>query len=94
VVGDGGDAIDSWCGFHKDHSILTGLCSAMYLDHSSDVNSPKVLQAQDPTSGLYIRTRGGDLRKVAIPTDCLAFQTGRFIALPIAPAHGSHDTRR
>jgi len=79
VVGDGGDVIDSWCGFHKDHSILTGLCSAMYMAHSSDVNSPKVSQAQDPTSGLYIRTRGGDLRKVTIPTDCLAFQTGEAL---------------
>jgi len=92
VVGDGGEVIDSWCGFHKDHSILTGLCSAMYL--ASDVNPPKILHAQDPMSGLYIRTRGGDLRKVAIPTDCLAFQTGRFLALLIALARESHDTHR
>lgn len=24
---DGGGPIDSWCGFHLDHSLLTGLCS-------------------------------------------------------------------
>lgn len=34
-----------------------------------------------PSSGLYIRTRGGDLTKVSIPADCLAFQTGEALEL-------------
>ena len=78
---DDDDTIDSWCGFHKDHSMLTGLCSAMYLAHFDDAEPLKILQEQDTTSGsgLYIRTRGGDLRKVQIPTDYLAFQIGGFI---------------
>ncbi|KAF8306270.1 Clavaminate synthase-like protein [Clavulina sp. PMI_390] len=73
------EAIDSWCGFHKDHSMLTGLCSAMYLSHGKDTNEVQVVQAPNPTSGLYIRTRGGDLRRVGIPVDCLAFQTGEAL---------------
>lgn len=38
-----------------------------------------------PQSGLYIRSRGGDLTKVSIPPDCLAFQTGE--ALELATGH-------
>jgi hypothetical protein len=80
-VADDNDTIDSWCSFHKDHSMLTGLCSAMYLAHFDDAEPLKILQNQDTTSGsgLYICTRGGDLHKVHIPTDYLAFQIGGFI---------------
>lgn len=74
---DDDEAIDSWCGFHRDHSVLTGLVSAMYLAHPVGGGAPQIVQAPNPSSGLYIRTRGGDLRKVAIPVDCLAFQTGK-----------------
>ncbi|KAM5532185.1 hypothetical protein V8D89_014141 [Ganoderma adspersum] len=86
------EAIDSWCGFHLDHSLLTGLCSvrsslfswlAMYL-HKEPTGEPTVVQSPSPTSGLYIRTRGGDLTKVSIPTDCLAFQTGEALELATA----------
>ncbi|TFK93554.1 Clavaminate synthase-like protein [Polyporus arcularius HHB13444] len=74
------EAIDSWCGFHLDHSLLTGLCSAMYL-HREPTGDPTIVQAPSPTSGLYIRTRGGNLTKVSIPADCLAFQTGEALEL-------------
>ena len=30
----------------------------------------------DPDAGLYIRARSGKIVKVAIPKQCLAFQTG------------------
>jgi hypothetical protein len=73
---DDDEPIDSWCGFHKDHSILTGLCSAMYLEHDSSGGNPKVVPSPSPSSGLYVRTRGDDLRKVTIPADAIAFQTG------------------
>ncbi|KAJ7225919.1 Clavaminate synthase-like protein [Mycena pura] len=74
---DDNDAVDDWCGWHRDHSILTGLCSAMYLqEHDSGVD---IVPSPSPGSGLYIRTRGGDLRKVSIPVDCLAFQTGEAL---------------
>lgn len=73
------EPVDSWCGFHLDHSLLTGLCSAMFLrNDGSSVSSPS------PSSGLYIRTRGGDLTKVSIPADSLAFQTGEALELVTA----------
>ncbi|KAI0735482.1 Clavaminate synthase-like protein [Earliella scabrosa] len=78
------EAIDSWCGFHLDHSLLTGLCSAMYLDRGASGGEPAVVQSPSPTSGLYIRTRGGALTKVSIPVDCLAFQTGEALELATA----------
>ena len=62
---------DSWCGWHVDRCALTGLTSAMYFDeHGKEVPCP------DPNAGLYIRNRGGDVLKAAIPADCLAFQMG------------------
>ncbi|KAH9911426.1 Clavaminate synthase-like protein [Epithele typhae] len=77
------EAIDSWCGFHLDHSLLTGLCSAMYL-HREPTGEPTAVTAPSPASGLYIRTRGGALTKVSIPADCLAFQTGEALELATA----------
>lgn len=42
---------------------------------------PTVVPPPTSKSGLYIRTRGGDLTKVSIPTDCLAFQTGEALEI-------------
>jgi isopenicillin N synthase-like dioxygenase len=61
----------SWCGWHNDHGSLTGLVSAMYMSKEG-----KEVQNPDPTSGLYIRSRHGELVKVGIPPDHLAFQIG------------------
>ncbi|KAF4605564.1 hypothetical protein EYR40_004350 [Pleurotus pulmonarius] len=74
------EPVDNWCGFHLDHSILTGLCSAMFLEQGAN-GAVKVVPSPSPSSGLYIRTRGGDLTKVTIPPDCLAFQTGEALQL-------------
>jgi len=72
------EPVDSWCGFHLDHSLLTGLCSAMFLRQDDNL-PPTVVSSPSPKSGLYIRTRGGDLTKVSIPADSLAFQTGEAL---------------
>ncbi|KDQ54855.1 hypothetical protein JAAARDRAFT_37966 [Jaapia argillacea MUCL 33604] len=77
------EPIDSWCGFHLDHSLLTGLCSAMFL-HNAPNTEPTVVPSPSPASGLYIKTRGGALTKVSIPVDCLAFQTGEALELATA----------
>lgn len=62
---------DTWCGTHKDHSCLTGLTSAMFLD------GKKILpKSPDPDAGLYIHNRHGKVVQVKIPADALAFQTG------------------
>jgi isopenicillin N synthase-like dioxygenase len=64
-------SFSSWCGWHNDHSSLTGLTAALFVDENGDV-----IPNADPTSGLYIRTRKSDLVKVAIPQDHIAFQIG------------------
>ncbi|GJE85924.1 clavaminate synthase-like protein [Phanerochaete sordida] len=82
---NGDEPIDSWCGLHKDHSLLSGLCSAMYLEAPEDKSqAPRAIDAPSASSGLYVRTRGGTLTKVSIPTDCLAFQTGEALELATA----------
>lgn len=45
---------------------------------------PSIVPAPSPSSGLYIRTRGGALQKITIPPDCLAFQTGEALELATA----------
>jgi len=70
---------DSWCGWHNDHSSLTGLCPAMYMK-LDETNSGKVqeydIPLPDPSAGLYARTRDGKEVQVKIPRDCIAFQIG------------------
>lgn len=52
----------------------------MYLEEVPSAE-PNVVSSPAPSSGLYIKTRGGDLTKVSIPVDCLAFQTGEALEL-------------
>ncbi|KAK6461248.1 hypothetical protein DFJ63DRAFT_221616 [Scheffersomyces coipomensis] len=66
---------DDWCGEHLDHSCLTGLTSALFIDESKGLTS-NLEKSPDPESGLYIRDRNNNVVKVNIPTDCLAFQSG------------------
>lgn len=72
---------------HQDHSLLTGLCSAIYLFHPlSEQAAPstplKAVPAPHPDSGLYIIPRGSTKpTKVSIPPNCLAFQTGEALQL-------------
>ncbi|CDZ97371.1 Isopenicillin N synthase-like [Phaffia rhodozyma] len=78
---------DDLCGIHLDHSLLTGLCSALYLFHPEGVKStedlpPKAVPAPYPNSGLYIIPRSSTTPvRVSIPADCLAFQTGEALQL-------------
>lgn len=61
----------NWCGWHNDHGSLTGLVPAMYFNaRGEEVPCP------DPTAGLYIKSRNGELVHVQIPSDALAFQIG------------------
>jgi len=60
-----------WCGWHNDHGSLTGLVPAMYIDKDGNlVSNP------DTSSGLYVRSRHGELFKVKTSPGCLAFQIG------------------
>ncbi|OXG44582.1 hypothetical protein C359_00753 [Cryptococcus neoformans Bt120] len=70
---------DDLCGAHLDHSLLTGLCSAMYFDTS---DPPQIVPNPSDTTGLWIYPRDNDTPvKVSIPEDCLAFQTGEALSL-------------
>lgn len=70
---EGERARDSWCGWHNDHSCLTALCSAYYMDVD---NPTEEINCPDPDAGLYARTRSGKEVKIRIPRDHLAFQIG------------------
>lgn len=65
-------SMDSWCGLHIDHSVLTGLTSAMYCDES-DANFPEIdktihdVQDALRTAGLYIKNRDGSYTQVSCP---------------------------
>ncbi|KAL4869157.1 hypothetical protein BDV12DRAFT_87132 [Aspergillus spectabilis] len=81
---------DDWCATHLDHGCLTGLTSAMFIDEeahppSSSLSSGKALPelpaSPDPKAGLYIQSRTGEVVKVNVPKDCLAFQTGEALQL-------------
>lgn len=60
-----------WCGWHNDHGSLTGLVPAMYLDCDG-----KQVESPDPSAGLYIKSRSGELVHVKLPNDAIAFQVG------------------
>lgn len=66
---------DDWCGEHLDHSCLTGLTSALFLDESKGLTYA-LDKSPDSDAGLYIRNRNNEVVKVNIPADCLAFQSG------------------
>ncbi|KAF4782407.1 hypothetical protein HER10_EVM0011890 [Colletotrichum scovillei] len=84
---------DDWCGVHLDHSVLTALTSAMFVDehktpsdsvsHAKDATGLSALEemagSPDPLAGLYIKSRTGDTVQVKIPRDCIAFQTGEAL---------------
>jgi len=64
--------LDSWCGWHTDHSSITGLTSAIFRD----VRTGEVITCPDPSAGLYVRLRNGPEITVKIPADCIAYQIG------------------
>ncbi|KAF2751214.1 Clavaminate synthase-like protein [Sporormia fimetaria CBS 119925] len=80
---------DDWCATHLDHGCLTGLTSAMFVDEalhpprtgSSFSPLQELDRSPDPKAGLYIHSRTGATTKVAIPRDCLAFQTGEALEI-------------
>ena len=87
-----GDDDDDWCATHLDHGCLTGLTSAMFINEATAALTPsssgggtpplaELPASPDPKAGLYIRSRTGDIVKVNIPRDCLAFQTGEALQL-------------
>eukprot|EP01128_Nolandella_sp_AFSM9_P005266 TRINITY_DN2513_c0_g1_i2.p1 TRINITY_DN2513_c0_g1~~TRINITY_DN2513_c0_g1_i2.p1 ORF type:complete len:329 (-),score=36.56 TRINITY_DN2513_c0_g1_i2:203-1165(-) len=69
---DGEREIDSWCGWHNDHSALTGLCPAIYIDTETGKQVPN----PDPHAGLHAKSRNGKIVRVKMSGTSLAFQIG------------------
>ncbi|GAB5370840.1 hypothetical protein AAMO2058_001527800 [Amorphochlora amoebiformis] len=60
------DPFSSWCGWHNDHSSLTGLVIGQFVD----TQTGKFLEGKpDPAAGLYIRSRTGGLFQIQLPKD-------------------------
>lgn len=68
------EATDLWCGYHNDHSTLTGLLPAeFYLPDGGPATKPP----PDLSGGLCVLPSGADVPlRVCIPPDCIAFQIG------------------
>lgn len=85
---DSNEDLNEWCSLHADTSALTALTSAMFVDEieslsnsqtSGCIDLKELHHSPDPDAGLYICDRKGDLVKISIPRDCLAFQTGEAL---------------
>ena len=87
---DADDRVDGWCGWHNDHSALTGLILGMFFDGDGDIitdvknykNEQDVDNADNKgrNGGLYIKTRGNVTYQVQLTesesNQYLAFQIG------------------
>ena len=67
---------DGWIGWHNDSGFLTGLTPDMYFKHSSGEIVPN---PEPETAGLWVADRSGVLRKISIPSDCMAIQCGECL---------------
>lgn len=63
------DGNPNWCGIHRDHGILTGLCPEVYFRNGMPCERPV-------GSGLYIEGK-----PVAPPADLMLFQMGEVLEL-------------
>lgn len=64
---------DSWIGWHNDSGFLTALAGDFYLDHTT---GKLLASCPDDQAGLYVADREDNIRRVVIPSDCLAIQMG------------------
>jgi len=73
ISAEGERDYESWCAWHNDHGLLTGLCPGMFRNEESE--EPEC-DSPDPDAGLYVRTRQGNIQKVIMPRTSLGFQIG------------------
>jgi isopenicillin N synthase-like dioxygenase len=65
----------------ESESPLTESTNSDDVSQSRTPTLQELPSSPDPSSGLYILNRAGVMHKVAIPRDCLAFQTGEALEL-------------
>ncbi|CAG9334967.1 unnamed protein product [Blepharisma stoltei] len=64
-----------WCGWHNDHSCLTGLTCPLYLNQTTgEVVNPN--EVSDCKTGLFIKNRRGEMLKAHLTSDLLLYQIG------------------
>jgi hypothetical protein len=51
----------------------------MYVDEEQKPWAELSERPENDESGLYIKNRGGNVIRVEIPVDCIAFQTGEAL---------------
>jgi len=63
---------ESWCGWHNDNSVITGLVQAMWLNDETHEEVEGICSE----AGLHVCSRSGKVEKVSVPKGCLLFQVG------------------
>jgi len=63
---------DSWCGWHNDNSVITGLVPGMWLNEETGEET----DVASSSSGLRVCGRDGAVVQVRLPGDCLGLQIG------------------
>ena len=67
---------DGWISWHNDSGFLTGLTPDFFFDEKTGV---QLANPEPETAGLWIADRQGTLRKITIPSDCMAIQCGECL---------------
>ena len=69
------DTVQDWCGWHNDHSVVTGLTAPMYIDHGTgEIICDGEIEREEV--GLFVRNRNKERVKATAEADVLYFQTG------------------
>merc|ERR1719401_1841112 len=64
---------ESWCGWHNDNSVITGLVPGMWMNEATGEELESVPSS---SCGLQVQGRDGTVQRVALPCDCMALQVG------------------
>merc|ERR1712065_42770 len=68
--------VDSWCTWHWDNSLLTGLTSALFMDSEG-----KALPRPEPDIGLFNEDQEGTSHLCQWSADQMGFQTGELVQI-------------
>lgn len=83
----GADPFSSWCGWHNDHSSLTGLVLGQFVD----TKTGNFIKNPDPSSGLHIRSRKGKLIKISLPANDTSVHAGNTLLFQIGETAQIHS---
>mmetsp|Transcript_9044 Transcript_9044/g.13545 ORF Transcript_9044/g.13545 Transcript_9044/m.13545 type:complete len:384 (+) Transcript_9044:98-1249(+) len=81
------ESFSDWCGWHNDHSSLTGLVTGQFVD----TKTGKFIKCPDPKAGLYIRSRKGQLFHVVLPEGDKNIHSGNTVLFQIGETSQIHS---